>query len=127
VTRRETGPKTPAGTRPGSRSPARTAGVNPQTFEGEPSTTEVIADRRNELSGNISLNQELRFVEQVNEWIDAGRLPAGEFVRTDIRRIEMGKRFHCSTKVDRDPEFLDELRDLGARRAREFLEAREGS
>jgi len=101
--------------------------VNPQTFEGEPSTTDVIADRRNELSGNISLNQELRFVKQVNEWIDAGRLPAGEFVRTDIRRIGMGKRYHCSTKVDRDPEFLDELRDLGARRAREFLDARGGS
>ncbi len=31
--------------------------VNPQTFEGDPSTAEVIADRRNELSGNISLTR----------------------------------------------------------------------
>jgi len=36
----------------------------------------------------------------------------------------MGKRFHCSTKVDRDPAFLDELRELGSRRAREFLASR---
>jgi len=98
--------------------------VNPQEFEGEPSTTEVIADRRNELSGNISLNQELGFIEQVNEWVRDGTLPEGEFVETDVRRIQMGTRFHCSTKVDRDPAFLDELRELGATRAREFLAAR---
>jgi NTE family protein len=98
--------------------------INPQTFEGEPTTNEVIADRRNELSGNISLNQELGFIEQVNEWVDEGKLPAREFERTEIRRIEMGRRFHCSTKVDRDPDFLNELRELGAERAREFLAAR---
>ena len=98
--------------------------VNPQSFEGEPTTSEVIADRRNELSGNISLNQELRFIDRVNDWIEAGKLPADEFTRTEISRIEMGKRFHCSTKVDRDPRFLTELRDLGATRAREFMAAR---
>lgn len=96
--------------------------VNPQRFEGEPTTSEVIADRRNELSGNISLNQELGFIERVNDWVETGKLPADEFQHTEIRRIEMGKRFHCSTKVDRDPAFLDELRDLGEQRAREFLD-----
>ena len=98
--------------------------VNPQAFEGEPTTSEVIADRRNELSGNISLNQELGFIERVNDWIETGKLPTDEFTRTEISRIEMGKRFHCSTKVDRDPRFLTELRELGATRAREFMEAR---
>ena len=96
--------------------------VNPQAFEGEPTTSEVIADRRNELSGNISLNQELGFIEQINDWVESGKLPADEFVRTDIRRIEMGKRFHCSTKVDRDPDFLSDLQELGRERAREFLD-----
>ncbi len=96
--------------------------VNPQGFEGEPSTTDVIADRRNELSGNISLNQELRFIGQVNEWIEEGRLPQEEFTKTDVHRIGMGERYHCATKVDRDPEFLSELRALGRERAREFLE-----
>ena len=97
--------------------------INPQQFEGEPNTSEVIADRRNELSGNISLNQELNFIEQVNEWIEDGKLDDEEFQRTDIRRINMGKRFHCSTKVDRDPEFLTELRELGKQRATEFLDS----
>jgi NTE family protein len=95
--------------------------INPQEFEGRPTTIDVIADRRNELSGNISLNQELRFVERVNDWIDEGHLPEPEFSRTTVRRIEMGERFHCSTKLDRSPEFIEELMDLGRTRAEEFL------
>ena len=98
--------------------------VNPQRFEGEPTTSEVIADRRNELSGNISLNQELRFIERVNDWIASGKLPDEEFTRTEISRIQMGERFHCSTKVDRSPSFLSELRELGKQRAEAFLSAR---
>ncbi|AWB27644.1 patatin-like phospholipase family protein [Halococcoides cellulosivorans] len=98
--------------------------VNPQTFEGEPKTVEEIADRRNELSGNISMNQELRFVEQVNEWIEDGRLPPEEFSKTAIHRIAMGKRFGASSKIDRDPDFLDELQALGRERCGEFLDGR---
>ena len=98
--------------------------INAQEFEGEPTTNEVIADRRNELSGNISLNQELRFIEQVNEWIETGKLPADEFTRTEIHRIQMGQRFHCSTKVDRSPDFIATLQELGRKRAQEFLTAR---
>jgi NTE family protein len=98
--------------------------INPQAFEGEPQTLDVIADRRNELSGNISLNQELKFIERVNEWVEEGYLPADRFSKTDVHRIHMGERFHCSTKVDRDPDFLAELRDLGRTRAEEFLAAR---
>jgi NTE family protein len=97
--------------------------INSQAFEGVPTTTDVIADRRNELSGNISLNQELGFIEQVNEWVADGKLPADEFQQTAIRRIHMGKRFSAATKVDRDPAFLTELRELGRQRAREFLAA----
>lgn len=96
--------------------------INPQEREGEPTTLEEIADRRNELSGNISLNQELRVVERVNEWIDEGYLPEDEFKRTAIRRISMGRAYHCSTKVDRSPAFVRELMDLGERRAAQFLE-----
>jgi NTE family protein len=99
--------------------------INPQAFEGEPRTAEVIADRRNELAGNISLNQELRFIERVNDWVESGKLPSDEFAVTDVHRIEMGKRFHCATKVDRDPDFLAELQVLGEQRAAEFLASRE--
>jgi NTE family protein len=99
--------------------------INPQELDGEPTSIEEIADRRNELSGNISLNQELRFIERVNEWVEDGTLPAEKFAKTSIHRIEMGQRFHCTTKLDRDPDFLAELMDLGRDRAAKFLAGRQ--
>jgi NTE family protein len=95
--------------------------INPQTREGEPRTVEEIADRRNELSGNISMNQELRFIETVNDWVAAGHLPADQFTHTEIRRIEMDEEFYYSTKVDRRGEFVDDLLAAGRRRAATFL------
>ncbi len=98
--------------------------INPQERDGEPQTLEEIADRRNELSGNISLNQELRVVERVNEWMEAGHLPESNFSKVDVHRISMGKAYHCSTKVDRTPSFIQELMDLGKQRATEFRQSR---
>jgi len=94
--------------------------VNPQERTSEPQTLEEIADRRNELAGNISLNQELGVVERVNDWIDAGHLPESDFQRTEIRRISLRDEYHCSTKLDRSPEFIAELMELGEQQAREF-------
>jgi NTE family protein len=95
--------------------------INPQERDGEPTSLEEIADRRNELAGNISLNQELRVIERVNDWIDAGHLPKSDFTKTRIRRIAMDRAYHCSTKVDRNPSFLQELMELGEQRAMEFV------
>jgi NTE family protein len=97
--------------------------INPQEFDGEPTSLEEVADRRNELSGNISLNQELRFIERVNDWVDSGKLPDDEFTHTTIRRIEMGERFRSATKFDRDPAFIEELMTLGRDSAETFLTA----
>jgi NTE family protein len=99
--------------------------INPQELDGEPTSVEEIADRRNELSGNISLNQELGFIRRINEWVESGKLPADEFTKTDIHRVEMGERFYCSTKLDRAPDFLGELMDLGRDRGRKFLAERQ--
>ena len=97
--------------------------INPQEREGEPKSLEEIADRRNELSGNISLNQELLVVERVNEWLEEGYLPESDFVNADVRRIEMDREYGHSTKLDRSPSFLRELMDLGERRAAAFRDA----
>ncbi len=98
--------------------------INPQELSGEPTTLEEIADRRNQLSGNISLNQELQFVEQVNEWIECGKLPPEEFTQPDIHRIQIGKQYQSSTKTDRSPEFIDELMERGRNQAKSFLAQR---
>jgi len=98
--------------------------INPQQSDGEPTTLEEIADRRNELSGNISLNQEVKFIERVNDWIDDGHLPADQFTHTDIYRIQMDQRFDSATKVDRDRAFIEELLATGRERATAFLDER---
>ncbi|WP_226006635.1 patatin-like phospholipase family protein [Natrinema salinisoli] len=98
--------------------------INSQEREGEPTTLAEIADRRNELSGNISLNQELGVIERVNKWIDEGHLPESDFSRTEIHRIAMGREYHTSTKVDRSPSFVRELMELGEQRAAEFRRGR---
>lgn len=100
--------------------------INPQTYEGRPRSILEIADRRNELSGNISLNQELRFVEQVNEWVDRGRLPGDEFNHTEIRRLVLDRRLPLRSKLDRSPAFVRRLMADGERTAASFLAEYEG-
>ena len=95
--------------------------INPQVREETPRSLVDIADRRNELAGNISLNQELRFIRWVNRWIEAGHLPTESFSQTAVRRIALGPGYGHSTKLDRDPEFIEELMTTGEDRAAEFL------
>lgn len=96
--------------------------INPQRTEMTPTSIEEIADRRNELSGNLSLNQELRFVEWVNEWVRDGLLPASKFTEITVRRLEIEKQLSAASKIDRSPAFIEELLELGRRQATAFLE-----
>jgi len=98
--------------------------INPQERDELPTTLEEIADRRNELSGNISLNQEIRSIERVNRWLDAGHLPEEKFTRTEVRRILMDRSYRASSKLDRSPGFVSELIELGERKATAFLDER---
>jgi len=95
--------------------------INPQERAGEPTSLVEIKDRRNELAGNISLNQELRFIERVNEWVDAGHLPEAEFARTEVRTLALDRRLHCTSKLDRSPGFVEDLIETGRERAAAFL------
>jgi NTE family protein len=97
--------------------------INPQEFEGEPDTLERSSTGATN-SREVPLNQELHFIERVTDWVDDGFLPESEFSHTEIHRIGMGERFHCSTKVDRDRDFLNELMELGHERAVAFLDGK---
>ncbi|QLD88673.1 patatin-like phospholipase family protein [Natronomonas salina] len=98
--------------------------IEPQAREEEPTSLEEITDRRNELSGNISLNQELGFIERVNRWIDEGHLSEERFSRTEIHRVQLRDNLEHSSKVDRSPAFVEDLMDRGRARAAEFLASR---
>jgi NTE family protein len=96
--------------------------VNPQRRETVPTGPAEIADRRNELAGNISLNQELRFVQRLNSLIDDGYLPESEFSKTQIRRITMDRRYSAASKMDRRPSLIDDLIEYGHEKAAAFHE-----
>ena len=103
--------------------------INPTEAAAEPRTVMEIADRRNELAGNLSLNQELQFIEKIDQLLETGELdPHGRYRRIVVRVLELSRtRFSRSlgtaSKLNRDPVFLRELMEHGEARAEEFLVA----
>src|SRR5215211_3204755 len=83
--------------------------INPKELESEPRTVLEIVDRRNELSGNLSLYQELRSIEKVDQLLEEGLLsPGGKYKQIVVRVIELSRsRFSRSlgtaSKLNRDP------------------------
>jgi NTE family protein len=103
--------------------------INPKELQTEPKTVIEIVDRRNELSGNISLYQELRYIEKIDQLLEEGLLsPDGKYKQIVVRVIELSRpRFSRSlgtaSKLNRDPRFIDDLMSHGEARADEFLAA----
>jgi hypothetical protein len=88
-----------------------------------------ITDRRNELSGNLSLYQELGFIEKIDQMLEEEQLPRdGKYKQIVVRVIELSRsRFSRSlgtaSKLNRDPRFIEDLMFHGEARAEEFLAA----
>ncbi|QLG48053.1 patatin-like phospholipase family protein [Natrinema halophilum] len=97
--------------------------INPKYREDVPRSMEDIADRRNELAGNLSLYQEIAFIEKINDLIERGSLPA-EYKPVAVEFVDLGSDLPSSSKIDRDPEFIDRLMERGSRRAERFLRGR---
>lgn len=99
--------------------------INPQTRATEPTTIEEIEDRRNELAGNLSLNQELDFIRLVNRWLEDGSLVAWNKKPVTLRSIEMSPEesigLGLSSKLNRDAEFIAGLMAHGEAQATRFL------
>lgn len=102
--------------------------INAQKTSAEPRTMVEIADRRNELSGNLSLYQELHFIERIDSLIEEGHLTGGGYKPITIRIIEMSRssqsqRLGEASKINRDPAFLTELITQGRQRGAIFVDA----
>ena len=92
--------------------------INPRARATEPRRVGDIADRRNELAGNLSLEQELFFIRKVNEWADRLGDP---YRRIEIREVTLDLDLDLPSKLDRRPAFLRRLFDAGREEAEEFL------
>ncbi len=112
--------------------------VTPWSRGFEPKKIADIADRRNELSGNIAMSQEIYAIEKINEMVDELgegenkedkrlRLPGSgkEYKHIEVRIVEMSTEMSQSldfaSKIDRSPSFIRELMDHGEQRAEELL------
>lgn len=102
--------------------------INPRQRDTEPVTLAEIADRRNELSGNLSLYQELAFIEKIDQLLETGLLAAGgKYKQVVVRVIELSRsslpRASAASKLNRDPLFIQDLIAHGEQQAAEFLAA----
>jgi len=102
--------------------------INPKEMPAEPTSLVEIADRRNELGGNLSLLQELHFIEKIDSLIDTGELVSKSYRPVIIRVIEMvrskqSQAWGAASKLNRDPAFLDGLIEHGKARADQFVTA----
>ena len=103
--------------------------INATAIPEEPRTILDIADRRNELAGNLSLFQELRTIERVDRLLEDGALAAGGRYRhivvrvLELARSRSSQMLGPSSKLNRDRRFLRELMAQGEEQAEEFLAA----
>ena len=101
--------------------------LNPQHRDGEPRTMQEINDRRNELSGNLSLGQELFFVDKINQLLERhGDLRAKyKTIRTRVVELDLeGELLDYPSKLDRGIAHIERLLDEGRDRAEWFFDER---
>ena len=96
--------------------------INPQRRGTEPRTMQDITDRRNELSGNVALAQELAFIDKINELV-AKHGPIGDYKRITLRVVEIGvPRLDYPSKLDRSSGLIQRLLKNGRERSAWFFE-----
>jgi NTE family protein len=122
--------------------------INPTTSDKIPVTANEIADRRNQLEGNVSLFQSLREIEDLNIMMSREGFRDEFLAEVDVKEpfkipklfpedpdqpyhipmIEMSEDFAkgltYEDKLDRSPENINRLLQDGEKQGKKFVEAR---
>ena len=101
--------------------------INSSTCAGVPTEPHEIMDRRNALAGNLSMEQELKFIERLNQAVASGKIDGSRYRPIRVERIALERELGHISKLDRRPAFLEELREFGNTKARWFLREREAA
>lgn len=103
--------------------------INPEQRKTIPKTAGDILDRRNELSGNLALEQELNMIRSVNQWIDKGYFAQTKpqrfktiLVRSICMSPELSESLDYDSKLDRSPELIQKLIADGEKQGEAFLQ-----
>lgn len=112
--------------------------INPEEIKDNPTGVADLQDRRNELAGNLSLNQELYFVRRTNELVrqfgayEDGKIKLRkrsdpskkEYGIIKVRRIELTRELDYLSKLDRNEESINRLMKKDSKHEAEpFLKA----
>ncbi len=98
--------------------------INPQRREEEPKNVRDIVDRRNELSGNLSLAQELYFIDRVNRLRSKHGTLQAEYKHITIRVVQLALDLDTASKLDRSADLIRRLIEHGEERAALFFDDR---
>lgn len=99
--------------------------INPQHRAREPRSMRDIVDRRNELAGNLSLGQELYFVDKVNRLLERHEGLGATYKTIRIRVVELdAEGLDYPSKLDRSSAFIERLLGEGRARADRFFDER---
>ena len=99
--------------------------INSQQRRAEPRSMSEIIDRRNELSGNLSLGQELYFISKINDLRRAYPVLAEHYQEIRVRIVELGMEdLDYPSKLDRSRELIHHLMRRGEERAEWFFDER---
>jgi NTE family protein len=98
--------------------------INPSTCTSVPKETREIVDRRNELAGNLSMVQELAFIEAINRGLARGAIIDPRYRPIEVSRIMLDRDLDYRSKLDRRPALLAELMEYGKMKWRWFLKER---
>lgn len=94
--------------------------INPIETSETPRSLSDITDRRNELAGNLSLEQEKHMIESINDLIAEDVISHEQYKHIDLHEITLDLDIDYHSKLNRDPEFLQTLMDRGVATASDF-------
>lgn len=96
--------------------------INPQHRSREPRGTREIIDRSNELAGNLSLGQELHFLQKINELRQAHPSLGERYGHIQIRVVALGDQaLDFPSKYDRRGALIEHLIEMGRECAAAFF------
>ncbi|MCB9078096.1 MAG: patatin-like phospholipase family protein [Anaerolineaceae bacterium] len=97
--------------------------VFPKKRETIPSRPWERLDRKDELWQNSLVEQELHFIEKVNEWLAIGLLnnPNDRYQHIEVKRMPMERDLPVGAAFFNSPAFIREMIDYGHQHAQVFL------
>jgi NTE family protein len=95
--------------------------INPLKRRTEPRRIGEIEDRRNEMAGNLSLQQELYHIRKINELIRTGIIQGRKYKLVRVRVVALDEDLPLASKLDRSPAFIERMMRCGDEAAGVFL------